>query len=461
MSTPTTIVVNELTQRAILAQRMEYFKQAGGNDAKRPQAWCEYGYAEDLVFEDFLRLYERHGVAHGAVHLLLDKCWQTAPQVIQGEPDAKATALKPWEKKLNKELKRIKFWKAFKEADRMRLVGRYAGVILQVKDNKQWDQPVTTGVLQRLIPAWEGQLKPASWDVEPTSPTYGDILTWTYAEAEVNENNNDAPGRQVTLHASRVILVGDYRTGVPFLKAGYNDCVTMEKIIGGTGESVLKNAARQLAISFETDVDMGQVAASMGLPLQDLHTGFDDIAKGMNRGQDSVLGLQGAKITPLVSTVPNPQAPFDVALQSFSASVQIPGKIIIGTQTGVLAGNADQESFAGRAQGRRESDLCDDLEAALRHLIQYKLIDAPPGDEFCICWDDLTEASPSEKATRAKMLADINTAGLGTGDRYFSLDEIRDAAGYEPDASLPPLPETEPTDEELLGTDPAAAQGDD
>lgn len=456
MSTPTTLVVNELSQRAILAERMQYMKQGGGNDAKRPQAWCEYGYAEDLTFEDFLRLYERHGVAHGSVHILLDKCWQTAPQVIQGDPDDKATKLKPWEKKLNRELKRLKFFRAFKEADRMRLVGRYSGILLQVKDNKKWSEPLTSGVLQRLIPAWEGQLKPSTWDTDETSPTYGDVLTWTYSEASVNENNNDAPGRQVTLHASRVIIVGDYRTGVPFLKAGYNDCVTMEKIIGGVGESVLKNAARQLAISFAQEVDMNNVAASMGLPLKDLHTGFDDIAKGMNRGQDSVLGLQGATISPLVSTVPNPQPPFDVALQSFSASVQIPGKIIIGTQTGVLAGNADQESFSLRAQGRRESQLSDDLDNALRQLIQTKLLDAPPGDDFSICWDDLTEASPSEKATRAKVLADINTAGLGTGDRYFTVDEVRDAAGFEPDTSLPPLPETEPTDEELLGADPAA-----
>lgn len=454
MSTPTTLVVNEISERALLAARMAYAK-TGGLDNKRPQAWCEYGYAEDLTFDDFLRMYERHGVAHGAVHVLLDKCWQTMPQVVQGDPDDKATKLKPWEKKLNAQLKQLKFWRAFKEADRMRLVGRYASLILQVKDNKTWDQPLTSGVLQRLIPAWEGQLRPSTWDVDETSPTYGDPLTWTYTEASVNENDNNATKRQVTLHASRVIIVGDYRTGTPFLKAGWNDAVTMEKIIGGVGESFLKNAARQLSISFDKEVQMDQVAASMGLPLSDLHQGFDDIAKGINRGQDSVLGLQGATITPLVANVPSPQYPFEVALQSFSASVQIPGKIIIGTQTGVLAGNADQESFSTRCQGRRTGELADDIDDALRHLLQYGLVDKVPGDDFTVCWDDLTEASPSEKAARAKVLADINTAALGTGDRVFSVDELRDAAGFEPAGpDLAPLPDTDPIDPTIdEGTD--------
>jgi len=97
--TPLTLALNELSTRQLIAAR-EALVRGGGNDTKRGRAWCEYGFADDLNFEDFLRMYERHGVGHGAVHLLLDKCWQTMPQVIQGEPDKEATELKPWEKKL-------------------------------------------------------------------------------------------------------------------------------------------------------------------------------------------------------------------------------------------------------------------------------------------------------------------------------------------------------------------------
>lgn len=444
--TPLQLALNELSTRQLIAAR-EALVRVGGNDTKRSRAWCEYGFADDLVFDDFLRMYERHGVGHGAVHLLLDKCWQTMPQVIQGEPDKEATELKPWEKKLIRQFKALKMWRALKEADRMRLVGRYSGILLQVKDNKTWDTELTTGVLQKLIPAWEGQLKPSQWDEDVKSERYGEPTLWTYSEASVKENQTDAPGRSITVHHSRVVLLGDYRTGTPFLKAGWNALVTMEKIVGGTGESFLKNASRQLAINFDPMSDMGSIAASYGVPLAELHTAFDDIAKGMNRGQDSVLGLQGAQVSTLVATVPDPEKPFNTALMEFAASVQMPAKVIVGSQTGERASSGDIEAFNQRGQGRREGELADDLDNLMRHLMKYRLVEPVPGDDFSICWDDLTEASASEKAARAKVLSDVNTAALGTGDRVFSVDEIRAAAGFEPAGpELEPLPDTTPVD---------------
>lgn len=437
------LAVNDISSRQLEAMRLSYGNVTGGNDAKRTQAWCEYGFKQNLDFYDFLRLYERHGVAHGAVHVLLDKCWESCPEVIQGDEDDDADAERPWEKKLEAEFRRLKVWRALKEADRMRLVGHYAAVLLQVKDNKAWDQPISGGKLAKLIPAWEGQLIPATWDDVPTSPTYGEPSMWTYQEASVKENDNTAPGRSVSVHPDRVVLIGDYRTGTPFLKAGFNDCVTIEKVIGGAGESFLKNASRQLNINFDKDTEMSQVAAAYGVPLADLHSAFDEVARGMNRGMDNVLATQGASVTSLVSTVPDPTMPFNVALQSFCASVQLPNKVVIGTQTGVLAGDADTAALNKRGQGRRVHELTYDIEDFVQRLIDLKFLDKVPGDVFTICWDDLSEATPSEKLANAKILADINTAGLGTGDRYFSAAEVRTAADYDSGKDeLKPLPET-------------------
>lgn len=447
MSTPMQLAVNALNDRYLTAQRLAYGRQLGGNDAKRPQAWCEYGFANDLVFDDYYRMYERHGVAHGAIHLLLDKCWETNPQVIQGDEVDEERPLTPWEKKFNAEARRLKLWQMVKQADRRRMVGNYAGLILQVKDNKTWEQELTGGVLQRLIPAWQGQLRVTMWDSDPKSERYGMPTMWSFDQPEVEENTESTnSGLSVSIHWTRVILLGDYRDGVPFLKAGYNDCVTMEKIIGGSGESYLKNAARQLAISFDKDTQIEEVARSFGVPVSELHTAFDEIAKGMNRGQDTALGLQGAQVTTLVSTVPDPQPPFNVALMSFAASVQMPAKIISGSQTGERASSGDIEAFNKRGQGRREGELSDDIDTIVRHLIQFKLLPPVPGDVFTVCWSDLTESTQSEKLANALVMAQINEKAAATGDRVFSVERMVTTAGFELEPDLEPLPDLEPVD---------------
>lgn len=447
MPTPMELAVNELSERYLVAQRLAYRGSLGGSDTKRPQAWCEYGFPSNPIFEDFYRLYERHGVAHGAIQLLLDKCWETNPDVIEGDEIDEEREVTPWEKKFNAEARRLKLWQMVKQADRRRMVGNYSGLILQVKDNKTWDQPLVTGVLQRLIPAWQGQLKPSMWDNDPKSERYGQPTMWSYEQPAVEENTESTDsGISVSIHWTRVVILGDYRDGVPFLKAGYNDCVTMEKIIGGAGESYLKNSSRQLAINFKEGTDMAQIAATYGVPLKDLHQAFDEIAKGMNRGQDSVLGLQGADVSTLVSTVPDPQPPFNVALMSFAASVQMPAKIISGSQTGERASSGDIEAFNKRGQGRREGELTDDIDTIVRHLLQFKLLPPVPGDVFTVCWSDLTESTQSEKLANAKVMAEINQMAAATGDRVFSNNRIVTAAGFEIEPDLEPLPDAEPVD---------------
>jgi hypothetical protein len=151
--------------------------------------------------------------------------------------------------------------------------------------------------------------------------------------------------------------------------------------------------------------------------------------------------------------VPDPEPPFNVALQSAAASVQIPAKVVVGMQTGERASTEDLKDFNKRGQGRRVNELSDDLEAFVAQLIKYGFLKPAPAGEFCCLWDDLCESTAAEKLANAKTMADINTAGLGTGDRYFGVDEIRVAAGFEPGETLEPLPDADPDaeDAELLG----------
>ncbi|MFW8314609.1 DUF1073 domain-containing protein, partial [Klebsiella pneumoniae] len=84
-----------------------------------------------------------------------------------------------WEKNVTRFMKKL--WPKVKDADRRNMVGRYSALLLQVKDNKPWSDPVDTSLVKtlgesalvKLIPVWEPQLTVAEWDNDRQSETFG------------------------------------------------------------------------------------------------------------------------------------------------------------------------------------------------------------------------------------------------------------------------------------------------
>lgn len=437
-----------LSERAAIRSRQSLM--SGSVDAKRPNAWCAYGYPESLCFADYYRLWEREGVAHGAVMLLNEKCWETDPEVIEGEPEDRSSAITAWEKQFKKLAKRLKLWEKFRDADMRRLVGYYSGIILQVADNKTWEQPlekVSEKQLVNLIPAWEGQLRVNEWIDDPMSPDFGKPKSFTYDEIRVPDGSNQTTqnGRSLTIHPSRVVILGDIRSGIPFLRAGYNAAINLEKIVGGSGESFLKNSARQLSINFDKDVDLTAIARAHGVNAGELQEIFDEVTKGVNEGIDQTVITQGASVNPLVATVPDPEPHFSVALQTFAASVRIPTKILVGHLTGERASTEDQKQFNKTGQGRRVNVLSADIEAFVAHLMRHGMLLTV---ETSVIWSDLSEPTLEEKLANVTKMVDANQKMLASGEQVFTVDEMRAVAGYE--AVQPIMPLTEEMDDEPL-----------
>ena len=178
MTDKLTLAVNHALNDVRLARaRAMAFNPGMGLDAKRESAWCEYGFKEDLTFDDLHKLYRRGGIAYGAVNKLVSNCWRTNPQVIEGEASDESRKLTAWEKASNQVFTH-RFWRAFAEADKRRLVGRWAGILLHIKDSKQWKEPAVKGkALQKITPVWASALKVSSRD------SNGVITMWQYTES--------------------------------------------------------------------------------------------------------------------------------------------------------------------------------------------------------------------------------------------------------------------------------------
>ncbi|WP_454078414.1 hypothetical protein [Escherichia coli] len=70
------------------------------------------------------------------------------PIIVDGDEAQEAKKTNDWEKNVTKFMK--KWWPKVKDADRRNMVGRYSALLLQVKDNKPWSEPVDIRLVKSL-----------------------------------------------------------------------------------------------------------------------------------------------------------------------------------------------------------------------------------------------------------------------------------------------------------------------
>lgn len=409
----------------------------GADEKRQCTAWVEYGWPVNVSFQQLYWLYRRDGIAYGAVEKLLGRCWSEYPDVIEGDEDDEATDETAWEKQNARYLKSAWMWGSFADADRRRLVGRYSGLILHLSDSGKWDQPVKTSAairLDKITVAWASALTPIQYDNDVNSKTYGEPMKWRYQEAP----KEGFAGAVREIHRDRVFILGSYDAdAIGFLEPVYNAFVSLEKVSGGSGESFLKNAARQIAVNFDKDIDFKKMAQQYGIQPEELREALQDSARDLNSANDMLMVTQGAtQITPLVSQVADPKSTFDVNLQIVSAGVDMPSKILVGNQTGERASTEDDAYMNRRCQGRRDLALAPEVLRFIEHLQRVKVI-TETLEPLAVLWGDLTLPTQTERLANGKTMSEINTANLGAGGPVFTNEEIRTASGYTNKATSP------------------------
>lgn len=425
----------------------------GVDDKRKCSAWREYGWPENVTYDMMYWLYRREGIAFGAVNKLIGRCWAQQPEVIQGGKENRSKNLTGWEKANNPTLGAPWLWAGFEETDKRRLVGRYAGLLLHVADNRKWAQPVEKGGNKRLdkvTPAWANALTVAEWDEKEDSATYGQPLMWQYTEAK----HGSFTGVTRQIHPDRIFILGEYKCDdIGFLEPVFNAFVSLEKVSGGSGESFLKNAARQIAVSYDKEINWKSVADQYGVTVADLQKKMQESARDLNVGNDVLMAVQGGTVQTLVAQVADPKPTFEVNLQIVSAGVDIPSKILVGNQTGERASTEDEAYFNARCQSRRDRSLAPEVLDFTRHLQRIGVVTAS-NKALSVSWGDLTIATPSERMANAKTMSEINAGNIGQEGPAFTTGEIRERAGYEPQL---PAPATTPMTEEGEDDDEATA----
>lgn len=431
------ITVNELD---VIRDREALGFSTGSIDAKRPEAWQVYGYKPHVKFTEMYQAYERGGAGHGAVHRILDKCWQQLPRIKTPGADE----VTPWEAKTLATLNSIKGFHKLRDLDRKNMVGRYAALIYRIADNMKMIDPLVRGSrLVDLVPVFEDQIEVTEWHQDKNAENYGTPKMYQYRTKRPDSlgGTSEGPAEWVPVHPSRVQIMaegssGNMFDGVPLLRAGFNALVDIEKISGGSAESYLKNSARTLTFEY----DANAVPSNLGPNGEkiDVKRAHEEQVKKVNRNQDSAIITQGAKAGVLQTHTSDPTGAFQLAANLFSASVQVPFTTLFGQQTGRLASDQDRQDMNDRCKSRQQNEITPVITELITRLQAAGLIDA--GD-FVIEWPPLDAPGDKDRLEIAKaMTAAMREAFAAGAPDLFDVDEIRKVAGYEPLTTDPAAP---------------------
>lgn len=407
----------------------------GGTNTKHDH-YADFGYPKNLSFNDLYKMYLRNGIAAAGVDKTSIKTWQDVPYLLEQERDGSETC-KTKETKLERDLRKkfaaLRLWAKLAAADRMSMVGGYAGVILRLRDGQAFDQPVgkVPGGLDGLYkvdPVWAAQLTVAEYDTNSNSETYGEPVMYHFTESALDSEKQN--NRQLRIHPDRVVIWSDDGTiyGKSILEPGYNDLIDMEKVKGAGGEGFWKNAKSAPVLEIDKEANIGEMAKAMGVAPEDLTDKMNDQVADWNAGFDHLLMIMGMQAKTLSVTLPSPEHFYGVALNSFAASIAMPVKILVGMQTGERASSEDAAEWGQTCMSRRANIVHPNIMELVSRLQRFGILQEK---DWFIDHADLTESSMSEKIDRANKMADTNQKMGGTV-YVFTDDEIRAAVGYEP-----------------------------
>lgn len=399
--------------------------------------YADFGYPANISFDMLYAMYRRNGIASAAVDKAILKTWQDTPFLQEKQRDGsegQKTEETAAEKEIRQRFADLRIWSRLAETDRRSMVGAYSGVILRLADNKTFSEPVdmvSGGLLGlvEIIPAWEGQLQVSQWDTDEKSETYGQPLMFQFNEASVGEDIRQP--RSFMLHPDRVIIWS--RDGTldckSLLEPGYNDLMTLEKISGAGGEGFWKNAKSAPVLEVDPEAKIDEMAQAMGVPVEELVDRMNEQVEDWQKGFDKLLMIQGMQAKSLSVTLPSPEHFFAIALQSFAASITMPVKILVGSQTGERASTEDATEWSQTNMARRNNTVRPNIMELVNRLERFRIL---PERDWYLDWSDLTEASMSEKIDRVTKMADTNQKMRETGELVFTPDELREVLGKEP-----------------------------
>ena len=387
--------------------------------------YSEFGYPQELEFFNLWNMYRRFGTAKAVVNKPVELCWSTSPN-IESESDDFNSAFEIMSE-------RISLWNRLQGLDKRQRVGRYAGLFMRIRDGKAPSEPISTSMtgeaaLFDIMPLYESQLYVNEVYNDKMAENYGQPKMYQFRSGVEGDRDNKS-NANFDIHPDRIVIAAEGSDnnsiyGISSLEALWNSLLDLRKIIGSGGEGFYKNLSQTVIFEMTNE----KIATANAALLEGISEQYDDINK--NRFRRAMLS-PGLKPHTLSADIQDPKEFFMAAINDIAAGAGIPAAILIGEQTGKLASEKDNQAYNVNMQSRRVNYLSEGIRKVIDWCMRYGIL---PAAKYDVVWDDLLAPSSSEKLTSSKTMAEANKLSFDSGgNQIFSEEEIREAAGYDPE----------------------------
>lgn len=437
-----------------LLQRKEIFDRFFSD---RTDLYEECDYPKEISTEQYSEMYERE-LGNKIVNLLPDHTWKMLPSVYETEDLGETT---PFEEAFNSLSDTMNGEQSYggKEVcnpiftylhrlDQQCGIGSFGVMLLGIDDGKELHEPaamrktdltqlvnncskVVTNFstdqnglgdepyLQDSVPtAPDGtkynltyvrvypESKVSIYRVEndPRSPRYGFPVMYQIQMGAERENRLAADTvNTITVHWTRIIHVADNKTssevvGMPRQQAVFNRLLDLRKIYGGSAEMFWQGAFPGLSV--ETHPQMGADA------VLDVDSIKDKMEQWRGRLQRWI-GISGASIKSLAPQLSDPSNHIERQIEAISIILDVPKRILMGSERGELSSSQDSEEWDERVGSRRSKFVIPSiLRPTIDRLINLFVLPIPASGNYNISWEKEKLLSPTEKATVGKTLTE-------------------------------------------------------
>lgn len=370
------------------------------------------GYPQSITTRQYREAYRRQDIARRIVRAKPDETWRVAPDVLDGltvdKGSDRTRFAKEW-RRIAQEIGVLDDADASKgvlhylhRLDVLCGVGRYACLLLGLRDGKQLSEPVEPGSagiggLLYLSVFDEDDAQIATWVTDETDPRFG--LPESY---KVNLAAGEGAEARV-VHWTRLIHVAeevgaDDVFGTPRLEAVWNRLFDLLKILAGSAEAAWK----LLDAGHMFTTQPGHKLPAADADMEELENRLDDFAHNLDR----MLLVEGMDVKTLGGAVSDPTGLVNVNLDFLAATTGIPKRILMGSERGELASSQDESNWTKQIETRQANFAGPMiLRPTIRRLIYAGVLPRPSSGDFCFRWPPLSDVDTEAQARTLDLVA--------------------------------------------------------
>lgn len=374
----------------------------------------EFGYPTNPVSaREYKILYTTNGIARRVVNVYPKESWALKPELYETSEDRNTAWERAWKKLLSN--RSLNPWNHLLRADVLSGIGRFGVLLLGFDDGKSLNQPVD-GIdsagnpsdkdrpkdrkLIYMRPFSEDLVEVASWETDTNSPRFGQPTSYNIqlydpiemedgaVVGQINTNNT-----QQRVHWHRVIhLTNDPGTSIiasdPRCEPVLPYLLDIRKVGGSSAEMFWRGAFPGYSVEAlpevarEGEVDTASIKKQMEL---------------MTEGLQRYAAMVGMTVKSLAPQVADPTNHLVQYLHLICATIEVPLRIFMGSESGHLASTQDAEAWKGRLKNRQE----DYISPFVIHPFIHRLMCVnvlPWVDDYIIDWPDLNTMSTKDLA---------------------------------------------------------------